>query len=284
MTALGLLPPRDAASGAPRALVLVSAAASICGPRADNQDAGYAGPHLLAIADGVGGKVGGAVASATAIDALSGLVGDSADLPDGDLQGAVVGVNERLRMVTRRRPELTGMATTLTAVALTPGGRLAVAHIGDARAYLLRDGQLVQLTEDQTLVQGLVTAGVISYEQARTHPLRSVVLGALHGDDDDLAHLVVVNHEVRQGDRLLVCSDGLYGVVSPDTIRRVLAEESRPADAVTRLLRDALVAGTRDNATVVVADVDVLGVEPAALPTTVGARACEHGSSPTLET
>jgi protein phosphatase len=229
------------------ALVLDAAAVSIPGPRRDNQDAALAGVRLLAVADGVGGNVGGSVASSIAVDAL-------AQVGPADLVAGVATASTRLGAAVAADPGLRGMATTLTAVALVDG-HLVVGHIGDSRAYLLRDGDLRQLTHDQTVVQSLVDAGVIDDEQARTHPLRSVVLGALHGVDDDLSHLDLTRVPARPGDRVLVCSDGLSGVVRADLLARVLGGEWRPDAAARRLVRDALVAGTHDNVTAVVADV-----------------------------
>jgi protein phosphatase len=148
------------------------------------------------------------------------------------------------------------MATTLTAAALM-GDELVVAHVGDTRAYLLHEGRLEQLTHDQTVVQSLVDDGLLTPEAARTHPLRSHVLGSLHGADDDLDHLVTIRRPVVAGDRILVCSDGLSGVVPGETLERLLQRDSRPAAAATRLVRAALAAGTHDNVTAVVADVHV---------------------------
>jgi len=229
------------------ALVLDAADVSIAGPRPDNQDAALASPRLLAVADGVGGNVGGAVAATLVLEALE-QVGPT------DLVAGVAAASTRLGAAVAGAPELKGMATTLTAVALVDA-HLVLGHVGDCRAYLLRDGDLRQLTHDQTVVQSLVDAGVLSEEQARTHPLRSVVLGALHGVDDDLSHLDLARIPARPGDRVLVCSDGLSGVVRRDLLARVLGEETQPESAARRLVRDALVAGTQDNVTAVVADV-----------------------------
>jgi protein phosphatase len=231
----------------PDELVMDAAVVSIKGPRPDNQDAGFAGAHLLAVADGVGGNVGGSVASSAAVDGLAAAA-------PGNPRAAVGAASDRIAAALAATPELSGMATTLTAAELV-GDRLVVAHIGDSRAYLLRDGRLEQLTTDQTVVQSLVDAGVIGAEQARTHPLRSIVFGALHGAEHDLTHLIVTAHPARPGDRLLICSDGLSGVVEPAELSRVLTEERRPSDAAARLVRGALAAGTQDNVTAVVGDV-----------------------------
>jgi protein phosphatase len=280
MTALGLLHRRPAdralvppvaphSRPATVALVLESAAASISGPRPDNQDAALSGPRLLAVADGVGGKVGGAVAASVAIDRLRRLPRTPAD--EAGMRGAVAAADSGIGSVAAARAELAGMATTLTAVALTGDARLVVGHVGDARAYLVRDGRMRRLTRDHTFVQGLVDAGVISEAQARTHPLGSVVLQALHGSPGEVEGSDVSTHAVQPGDRLLVCSDGLSGVVPTEEILRVLTVEKRPADAVPHLLRSALVAGTRDHVTAVVADVVLGGSRPTAPPVVVGA-------------
>ena len=237
-------------------LVLHAAAVSIAGPRPENEDSACAGPDLLAVADGVGGKVGGAVASAVVIDQLSQALDDAAEpTTDAVLADAVAAANRGIGTTATQHRRYQGMATTLTAAALGPDGRLVLAHVGDARAYLLREGRIVQLTSDHTFVQALVDSGVISAEQASVHPMRSVILNALRGMEDDLSDLDVSTHVVRPGDRLLVCSDGLSGAVRLETIHRVLRDEVRPGDAVTRLVRAALAAGTADNVTAVVGDV-----------------------------
>ena len=259
------------AAAHPSTLVLEAAACSIAGPRPENQDAGYAGPGLLAVADGVGGKPAGGVASSLAIRQLSySLQRADARATDTTLSSAVSAANECLRDAAAICPEWTGMTTTLTAVALTGDDRVVVAHIGDARAYLVRDGHVLRLTADHTFVQGLVDAGVISVAQARVHPMRSIVLHALRGTADDLSHVEVAAFPVQRGDRLLVCSDGLSGVVPSETIGRILVEERRPAHAVTRLMRAALAAGSKDDVTAVVGDITVEGAAPLAPPSLVG--------------
>jgi protein phosphatase len=262
------------------ALVLDAAAGSIGGPRRENQDAGWAGPALVAVADGVGGNVGGAVAAALAVDALAcTLGGQPRDDAEAAIRSAVEAANALLGETVDRTPALRGMATTLTAAALDRRGRLALAHVGDTRAYLLRDGDLVRLTRDHTLVQGLVDAGVIRAEEAMSHPLRSVVLRTLHGRDGDAALLDRSVHEVRPGERLLVCSDGLSGVIPSAVLRSVLADETSPSAAVRRVLHAALAAGAGDDVTVVVADVAVAGAASATVPATVRVGACPAAAS-----
>jgi PPM family protein phosphatase len=239
-------------------LRLEPALVSIAGPRPDNQDAGTAGPSLIAVADGVGGNVGGAIASTVVVEAVRTAMQDASGPSNDRLSRAVESANEQLGRAVAADPGLAGMATTLTAVALEQGS-LTIAHVGDTRAYVLRNGRLCRLTRDQTVVQSLVDAGLVDEADLGTHPMRSVLLGALHGRADDAQHLDVTTVPVFAGDRILVCSDGLTGVVGPDLIERVLREEARPEEAAARLVKDALAAATHDNVTVVVADVACSG-------------------------
>ena len=195
--------------------------------RTGNEDCGYAGPRLLAVADGMGGHAAGEVASAVAIAALSPLDEDApgADLLEA-LRTAALRANDSLRELVAGDGQLDGMGTTLTALLFT-GSRLGLLHIGDSRAYLLRDGVLSQITHDDTLVQSLVDEGRISEDEAGSHPQRSLITRALDGRDDvDLDTSV---REVRAGDRYLLCTDGLSGPVgSRDTMLEALAA-ARPA-------------------------------------------------------
>src|SRR5689334_7335884 len=149
--------------------------------RQQNEDSVYAGPRLLAVADGMGGHSHGEVASATVIAALSAL---DSDPPAGDplesLGTAITEAGKQLKEMAGRDPKLTGMGTTLTAM-LWDGGRFALAHIGDSRAYMLREGCLYQITRDHTLVQSLVDDGQMTAEQAAAHPRRSLLMRALGG-------------------------------------------------------------------------------------------------------
>src|SRR3712207_4756747 len=219
--------------------------------RGNNQDSVYAGPRLLAVADGMGGHAAGDVASKVVIAALEHLDDDA---PSGDmlqaLRGAVFDGSEHLREYIRERPQLEGMGTTLTAI-LFAGGRLALCHVGDSRAYLLRDGQLTQITHDDTFVQTLIDDGRITPEEANSHPQRSLLLRALNGQDvePDLSM-----REARAGDRYLLCSDGLSGVVSEETLAEALTDPD-PQSTADRLIELALRSGGPDNITVIVADV-----------------------------
>lgn len=260
-----------AADSEARPLRFSAAATSAAGPRPDNQDSGLASPRLLAVADGVGGNVGGATASAMAVRSmLEDLPSDRWETPE-TLAEVVRSANRRVGSLAIEVPVLDGMATTVTAVSLSDEGRLTVAHIGDTRAYLARGGQLTALTRDHSVVQAMVDAGSLTAEQATTHPWRSMLLAALHGREQDAAHLEVSALRALPGDRLLLCSDGLWSVRSWQEIQRTLDDEPTPFEAAGRLLDLALMAPTRDNVTVVVADVTA-GAAPAR-PTVVGAAA-----------
>ncbi|GAB2868231.1 hypothetical protein GCM10022221_81400 [Actinocorallia aurea] len=221
--------------------------------REGNEDSGYAGPRLLAVADGMGGHVGGEIASATAIETLRRL---DADIPTDQLlaalEHAVRAANDRLHMTVEGDPSLQGMGTTLTAM-LWSGQQVALAHIGDSRAYLLRNGELFQITHDHTLVQSLVDEGRISLDEAATHPQRSLLLRALDGRNEVEPDLSL--REAQVGDRYLLCSDGLSGVVSADTIHQVLTSQETPEGAIRQLIDLANRGGGPDNITCVMADV-----------------------------
>ncbi|NUR06677.1 MAG: serine/threonine-protein phosphatase [Nocardioidaceae bacterium] len=220
--------------------------------RGNNEDAGFAGPYLQVVADGVGGAAAGEVASATAAYVVSALAGASSGRDPADvLTHAVQVVHEQLVAGTAAVPERAGMGTTLTAL-LVDEGRCALAHVGDSRAYVLRDGELSQVTRDHTYVQTLVDAGVISREEARRHPRKNVVINALEASTLAKPDVTVVG--IVEGDRFLLCSDGLTDLVDDDTIARCL-DTADPDDAVARLVQAALDAGGTDNVTALVSDV-----------------------------
>jgi serine/threonine protein phosphatase PrpC len=236
------------------ALTLEAATRSDTGPvRPNNEDAVFAGPRLVAVADGVGGAAAGEVASRLAIDAVAHLAGRRVDAPLPDaLADAVAEANATIGFVASCRPLLAGMSTTLTAVALADDGGYVLANVGDSRMYLLRDGELSQLSRDDSLVQLLIDQGRLTDAEARGHPQRSVVTEALDGAPR--ARAATATFEARAGDRLLLCSDGLSDVLDDDAIARGLREPSRERCA-ERLVAEALAAGARDNVSVVVADV-----------------------------
>ncbi|HJU97849.1 MAG TPA: PP2C family serine/threonine-protein phosphatase [Jiangellaceae bacterium] len=230
--------------------------------REGNEDSGYAGPRLLAIADGMGGHAAGEVASSATIEELVQIENAGGDRdPLRALRSAVKAANDRIRTIVAADPERHGMGTTLTALLWT-GEALALAHIGDSRAYLLREGILRRITHDHTFVQSLVDEGRITEDEASVHPARAMILRALQGDGDPDVDLEMI--EVRAGDRLLVCSDGLSGVVRDTTLRDTLVEHEDLAETAEALVGLALKAGAPDNITCVVADVIETEVPPAA--------------------
>jgi len=232
--------------------------------RSNNQDSAYAGPHLLVVADGMGGHAGGDVASRLAIAALAPLdrVEHGPEEALTDLEHTVERARQDLVRASDADPELVGMGTTVTAL-LHTGTTLVMAHLGDSRAYLLRDGRLTQVTVDHTFVQHLVDTGRISPEEAEHHPQRNVVMRVLGDFDVDLTPDMSVR-EARGGDRWLLCSDGLSGFVTPEQITEVLAETPSPDDAADLLITLSMTAGSTDNITVIVADVVDDDADPAA--------------------
>ena len=219
--------------------------------RANNEDSVYAGARLLALADGMGGHAAGEVASQLVIAALAPLDDDE---PGGDLLGKLEGAvregNEAIHEQVEINPDLDGMGTTLTAI-LFAGDRLGLVHIGDSRGYLLRDGELTQITKDDTFVQTLVDEGRITAEEAHSHPQRSLIMRALTGHE---VEPTLIMREAREGDRYLLCSDGLSDPVSQETILEAL-KIGDVAESADRLIELALRGGGPDNVTVVVADV-----------------------------
>ena len=240
-----------------------------------NQDSVYAGPRLLAVADGMGGMAAGDVASNIVIAAMAPL---DEDVP-GDalvdaLRHAVGQANQHLRDTVDANPQLEGMGTTLTAV-LFSGSKFGMVHIGDSRAYLLRRNEFAQITKDDTYVQMLVDEGRVSPEEASSHPQRSLLTRALDGRDIDPEYSV---RQVLAGDRYLICSDGLSGVVSSDTIGQTMRELADPQACVERLVQLALRGGGPDNITVVIADaIDTDIMEQA--PIVGGAAAIDRGNT-----
>jgi PPM family protein phosphatase len=219
--------------------------------RANNEDSVYAGARLLALADGMGGHAAGEVASQLVIAALAHLDDDE---PGGDLlaklDAAVRAGNSAIAAQVEMEPDLEGMGTTLTAI-LFAGNRLGLVHIGDSRGYLLRDGELTQITKDDTFVQTLVDEGRITREEAHSHPQRSLIMRALTGHE---VEPTLTMREARAGDRYLLCSDGLSDPVSDETILEAL-QIPDVAESAYRLIELALRGGGPDNVTVVVADV-----------------------------
>lgn len=219
--------------------------------RSMNQDSGYASGRLIAVADGMGGAAAGDLASAEAMNVIRQL---DRELPDIDpleaLEKAVAHANHRLGELVQDDPSVEGMGTTLEAM-LWDGERFATAHIGDSRAYLLRDGELTQISTDHTFVQSLVEEGKLTPEEARVHPHRSLLLRVMLGRDDNEADFDWF--EGQLGDRFLLCSDGLSDMVDDATIERLLSSETIDA-AASELVRTALENGGYDNVTVVIGE------------------------------
>lgn len=218
--------------------------------RPANQDTAYAGGRLLAVADGCGPA--GGPASSAAVAALRFL--DTDELPAGNvlnlLEDAVQGAAEAVRDAANGAEEDT--ATTLTALLWT-GSRLALVHIGDSRAYLLRDGALFRITDDHTVVQSLIDEGRLTPEEATSHPQRALLLKCLSPVTSEPPDLRL--RDAEPGDRYLLCSDGLTSVVPDARIRHLLTSAPSPDTAVHTLIAAANEAGGPDNVSCVVADV-----------------------------
>jgi PPM family protein phosphatase len=230
-----------------------AAVVSETGHRENNEDAVFGSPRLLAVADGVGGEVAGEVASRLAINKLVSLTTRRLDRTlEQEFAAAVADANSAVGFVIAAQPQLAGMSTTLTAVALSNDGLYLVANVGDSRTYLFRDGALRRLTRDQSLVQALIDRGALTEAEAKSHPQRSVVLEALDGSDRPLPAIETV--DARDGDRLLLCSDGVSDYVDDDDLAAALAAGEREQVAA-ELARLALAGGSRDNVSAVVADV-----------------------------
>lgn len=265
-TDTGILPPTDGG-----AMHLVWSAISDVGSvRKDNQDSGYAGPWLLAVCDGVGGAARGDIASSTAVSQIRRL-----DEPPGqDVLGLVAGAlnraRDRIGELVDEDPALNGTSTTAV-VGLFDGHRIGFAHVGDSRAYLLRRGEMKQLTTDHTFVQSLIDEGRISPDEARSHPHRNLILKALDAVQDPEPDLFTV--DLVPGDRILVCSDGVLAL-EDGHIAGTLGSGT-PDYAAVELVRQSLDAGSTDNVTVVVADVveDPAAVPDGLEPMLVGAAA-----------
>ncbi|UXY19619.1 MerR family transcriptional regulator [Streptomyces cynarae] len=219
--------------------------------RTANQDTAYAGARVLAVADGFGS--GGAPASTAAIEALRHL--DREPLPAGSVLNLLEdAVQDATRAVRDAAGSDAEVGTTLTAAVWT-GSQLALVHIGDSRAYLLRDGELFRITHDHTVVQWMIDEGRLTPEEAAAHPQRALLLKALTGGDDAGAVPDLRLHDALPGDRYLLCSDGLSGVVPDEEIRTALTSASAPDEAVRALVGAANAAGGPDNVSCVVAEV-----------------------------
>ena len=241
--------------------------------RQNNQDSGYAGANLLVLADGMGGPAGGDIASSVAIAHLVPLDTDShpAETLLPSLRDALMDAHEELSERSEQDPELAGLGTTCIAL-MRSGNKLAMVHIGDSRAYLLRGDTLTQVTTDHSFVQYLVDSGQITPEEAEHHPQRNVVMRILGDSQADVTPVETLR-EAGVGVRWLLWSDGPSGVVSSDTIAEILTDVRDPGECAEELIRLALLAGGPDNVTCVVADIVPAGTVPPSAPQIVGAAA-----------
>lgn len=206
--------------------------------------------QLFAVADGMGGHQAGEVASATALEALRASVATGTAL-----EQAVTAANSAVFEKASADEALRGMGTTLTTLSIDPDGvELLIGHVGDSRAYLIRDGELRQITEDHSLVEELVREGRLTPEQADVHPQRSIITRALGIDAEVSVDLVPI--DIRAGDRILLCSDGLTTMLRPSDIATILRREPDPGRAADLLVDAANAAGGEDNITALIVEVE----------------------------
>ena len=233
--------------------------------RSENQDSGYAGEHLFAVADGMGGHAGGDVASALVVQHLRGADSEYSSPEEAceSLAAVLRAGNDILQEAMREHPELTGMGTTFSGF-VRVGDKLGIAHIGDSRIYRYRVGALTQITTDHTFVQRLVDAGRITREEAETHPRRNVVMRVL-GNIETNPEIDTFVEQILPEDRWLACSDGLASYVPEDKITNILSLGLPTEATVQRLVNEALAYGAPDNVTVVLLDAvdgEPIGDEP----------------------
>ncbi len=258
------------------ATVTQAAAVSHVGKvRSNNQDSGYAGRDLFVVADGMGGHAGGDVASAVALTRIIEADKPYASAHDAEfaLQAGLVAANQLLAETVFEHSELTGMGTSVSALARV-GRHVAIAHIGDSRIYLFRRGELSQSAADHTFVQRLVDSGRITPEEALVHPRRSVLMRVL-GDVDAAPEVDTQVLDTHTGDRWLLCSDGLSSYVSEERNPEILATAGTPDTVADALVKESLDHGAPDNVTVVVVDVldeddETAASRPAPEPVVVG--------------
>lgn len=224
--------------------------------RSNNQDSSFAGEHLAAICDGMGGHAGGDTASTIAIRSLAHIEQDSVprdiNAVTSLMETSIMAAHDAIVGKAKRERNLAGMGTTVTAVALVNGCWI-LAHIGDSRAYLLRDNKLIQMTADHSYVQHLIDTGHITPEEARNHPQRNVVMRVL-GDFDIDPRPDIAVRKAYPSDRWLLCSDGLCGVLEDSTILETMRSIVNQEECSQQLVSMALKAGSTDNVTAVIAD------------------------------
>ena len=258
-----------------------------CSTRGDyrdgNEDSLYASRWSAFVADGVGGHAAGEVASATVTIRIAAILDATEGRVDSEarLREIIAIANADLRLRARHDSVLTGMATTFTGI-FSDGERIRIAHVGDSRAYCLRDGKLLQVTRDDSFVQDLLDAGELTAEAAKSHPYRSVVINVLGGDAEDSAAVHILDEIPQVGDRWLLASDGLTDYVSENVVRQCLASRASPQFVSELLVGTATALHARDNVTVVVADVIALDGVPIYDPVFGGSAAADPASKRTL--
>jgi protein phosphatase len=238
------------------AIKTVSFAASDIGRvRSSNQDSGYSGVNLFFVADGMGGHAGGDIASALASQhlALADEPLENSAAAEQKLIDFIYQAKQKIDASVKEHPAITGMGTTLSAMMVT-GTSVTIAHIGDSRVYLARDGVVKQITSDHTFVQRLVDTGRISEEEALIHPRRSVLMRVL-GDIEQFPEVDIETYETKPGDRWMACTDGLSGVVPNQLMENILLNNMDVKEASELLIGEALEFGAPDNVTVVLVDV-----------------------------
>jgi protein phosphatase len=237
------------------AVKTISYAASDIGKhRSSNQDSGYAGYQLFFVADGMGGHAGGDIASAISSQrvALTDSRYETIEEAIDSIRTGILEANGMLASTVSEHPELEGMGTTFSGL-LVHGSQIVTAHIGDSRIYRARDGEVVQITNDHTFVQKLVDMGRITAEEALVHPRRSVLMRVL-GDVSGEPEIDIALHDALPGDRWLICSDGLSGVVPENVMDRILTSKIPTEEVAELLVGEALEFGAPDNVTVVIVD------------------------------
>jgi serine/threonine protein phosphatase PrpC len=242
--------------------------------RRGNEDSSFARAPVFAVADGMGGAQAGEVASQLAVEAFeAGLPDDGS--PEERLAEVVRRANRRIHELSVTQHEHAGMGTTLTAAYLD-GGNVVIAHVGDSRAYLFRDDQLIRLTQDHSLVEELRQRGKLTEQEAAEHPQRSIITRALGPEAD--VQVDTLSQSVRSGDVILLCSDGLTSMISEQQVREIMSSASSLRSAADALIDGANAAGGKDNITVVLFRVEELDADAMDQPTMVSARA-PHGGA-----
>ena len=244
--------------------------------RRDNEDSAFARAPVFVVADGMGGAQAGEVASRIAVEAFEQGLPDSGS-PEERLAARVREANQQIYERSRADRGRAGMGTTLTA-AYVDDTHVAIAHVGDSRAYLFRDGTLQRLTQDHSLVDELVRRGKLTEEQAAEHPQRSIITRALGPEPD--VEVDTWTYPARAGDVVLLCSDGLTSMISEERVKATLAEHENLDDAADALIREANEAGGRDNITVVLFRLEEVGADDAAGEDTMVGVAVPRDSDP----